>query len=278
MKTFVQQKGTCGTTFTIPGSVPVLDTKSTCTVPKGNFVQLGGSLTNAAGPVWYSWDRVDPGAANYNDLNVPRFVPRFPTQRSAVRFLPNMYLITTGLGTQKEEIPPKATVAGDNPMTFRFIARTRFDPATSAATAFDAALSGTFGYKDMALTYKKSEAPLTIISAGALVTNQQTTVTWTGATGLTNQVELLIAPNTMSAIASDAFKYETDIVDLVWTSLGVFPNNGAATATVPTFANPNSNPVVLMVRSKDSNDAASNNWYVLTTFGCFCVLDLNLTM
>lgn len=260
IRNFVQgEASTCGTTFTIPGIVPTVSTKTSCTVPKGNFVQLDGTVTNSPGPAWYAFDRVDPGLASYTDTNVPRFTPRFPTQRSSKRFLPNLYLASYGLGTQLEEIPPKAEVAGDVQMTFRFVARTRFSAsADQTVPGFDASLAGTFGYQDMTLLYRSSESPLKILTTGNFVTKSSVAVTWSGGTGLTDQVELLIAINTMQQV--DNYEYETVVKDLDWISMGVFPNNGAATATVPDI-NPGSNTVNFMIRSKDSNDSSPNLCY-----------------
>ena len=259
MRSNIQGPFTCGTQFVIPGAVPTVSTKSFCQVPKGNYVQLDGRVSAESGPVWFAWDRVDAGAADYNDLNIPRFVPHFPTQRSSIRFLPNMYLLSFGLGTQKEEIPPKASVAGVDLMTFRFIARTRFD-ATATVANFDAALAGTFGYKDMTLTYLSSVNPLTltVFPTDNFETSKQVTVNWTGGSGLTNNIEMLIAINTMQQVQD--FDYEKDVVDLDWISMGVFPNNGAATVTVPAL-NPGSQPINVMIRSKNINDPETDDCY-----------------
>jgi hypothetical protein len=257
MRTSIQGPFTCGTEFAITGALPTVTTKATCEVPKGNYVQLDGRVDVQSGPVWYAWDRVDPGPANYNDLNIPRFVPHFPTQRSSKRFLPNMYLLSFGLGTQKEEIPPKANVAGDTNMIFRLIARTRFDTTATVAN-FDASLAGTFGFQDMALIYRASVAPLTITATGNFETTKQVTVNWTGGNGLTNFVELMIAINTMPQVLD--FDYEKDVVDLNWISMGVFPNIGTATATVPTL-NPGLQPINFMIRSKDTTNPFPDDCY-----------------
>lgn len=257
MRSFVERKLsqdlTCGSAIDLPVTKPIVDTDSICTVPKGNYVQLSGRVINSesTGPVWFAWDRIDPGEADYNDINVPRFVPRFPTQRSAKRFLPNLYLISYGLGSQLEEIHPNFSVDGDVEMGFRFTARTRFNE-DDTVSSFDTSLAGTFGFKDMTLNYTQTDEPLTITSVGNFVSAQSVSVTWTGGTILAAEVELLIALNTMVEVAD--YDYETDVKDLDWISMGVFPNNGVATVTVPPLANPDALPVSFMIRSKGTGD------------------------
>ena len=238
MREFIEVEATCGTSFNTGAVKPIMDTKSTCTVPKGSYVHVGGRVANQAdmtGPLYFAWDRVDVGGKSYTNPDVPRFAPRFPTQRSMSRFLPNLYLLTYPIDGYLEEIAPKANVPGSNTMMFRFIARTNFD-ATETVANFDAALAGTFGFKDLALTYSTSDIPLMITSAN-FASPEQVSVSWTGGAVLTSQVELLVALNTMQEVPD--FEYEDDVKDLDWNTLGIFPNNGSATAvTVPVLSNP----------------------------------------
>lgn len=262
MRNFIEDEATCGMSFPMTGVVkPVLETKSTCQVPKGNFVQLNGRVANKdsiPNALFYAWDRVDPGSAKFTDDNVPRFVPRYPTTGSTARFLPNLYLASFGIGGQLEEIPPSADVPGDDSMTFRFVARSRFSK-TETVGDFDASLAGTFGYRDLQLTYKSGETPLKFVSTGTFTVGQTAEVSWTGGTGLTSQVELLLAVNTMQKKPS--YSYDNDVHDLDWISLGVFPNNGATAITVPPLDNPNGRDVSLMIRSIDSADGSSLDCY-----------------
>jgi len=268
MRNFIEEVATCGRSFNTGAVKPIMDTKSSCTVPKGSYVHVGGRVANQAdmtGPLYFAWDRVDVGFASYTNTDVPRFVPRFPTQRSSSRFLPNLYLLNYPIDGYLEEIAPKADVPGTNTMTFRFIARTSFD-ATETIADFDAALAGTFGFKDLALTYSTSDTPLIITSAN-FASPEQVTVNWMGGAVLTDQVELLVALNTMREVP--AFEYEDDVKDLDWIALGVFPNSGSATAvTVPVLSNPDLLPMVLMIRSTDSGDAQSTDCYFFDLISC----------
>jgi hypothetical protein len=131
MRTFIEE-AQCGESFDIINAdgvaavKPIMDTFATCTVPKGNYVHLGGRVQNKnlmTKDVFFAWDRVDPGAEDYLDEDVPRFAPREPTTRSSSRFLPSMYILSFGFSTL-EEIAPRATVSSDDVMTFRFVGRT----------------------------------------------------------------------------------------------------------------------------------------------------------
>eukprot|EP00934_Nitzschia_sp_Nitz4_P001877 Nitzschia sp. Nitz4//scaffold71_size96697//29386//32241//NITZ4_004690-RA/size96697-processed-gene-0.108-mRNA-1//1//CDS//3329557232//1877//frame0 len=253
MRQFVEDRASaysCGTSVPMTGVVqPMMSTQATCTVPRGNYVQLGGSIQNAAsitGDTFIAWDRVDPGYEDYADLNVARFAPLTPSPRSLLRFLPNMYVLSFN-PTQQVEIEPKDGY-GDQTMTFRFIGRTKYHD-TDTYSSFDIANAGTFGYTDMDLTYDDDLTPLSWSSPPATLTgNDVVTFTWSGGTGA--NVELLVALNTMTEVASPDF--DEVVEDLDFVSMGVFPNTGSASATVPQMTNPSNLPMNLMIRSGSS--------------------------
>jgi hypothetical protein len=252
----------CGTPEDLLFPKPVMDTLSTYTVPKGNYVQLGGRVSNAGllaqSDIFYAWDRVDTNVESYLDEDVPRFRSHEPTTRSALRFLPNLYLLSYNLvAGQLEERPPQDVVGGsDKVMTFRFIGRTMYSPgadgiATGIVPQF--ALAGQFGWTDLVVTYDEADAPLLFSSgtlssllASGLTGGVASTFSWTGGTIHTANVEILIAINTMEDEGL-AYDYDTDVDDLEWVSMGVFVNNvGSATPTVPTLIG---TTAVLMIRS-----------------------------
>lgn len=150
----------CGETVDLTDAVqPVMSTMDQCTVPKGNYVQLGGSIENEgdiSGSVFTSWDRIDAGYEDFTDTSVARFAPREPSTRSKLRFLPNMYILSYD-PVQLEEIAP-LDGGGDQQMEFRFIGRTAYH-RTQEITTFDAALAGTFGYYDLILDFDDSLQP-----------------------------------------------------------------------------------------------------------------------
>jgi hypothetical protein len=244
--------GGCGVATAIPnGAVSTVSVPATCTLPKGNFLQLNGALTNNAQETQmrFAWDRVDTGFRDFTVKTTADFRPWTPT-KSTRRFLPNMYYLTFR-GPQIGEVAPLASIAGDEKMTFRFIARTRY-VTTATAPSFDISMAGTFGYADTAVTFSKAHTPLLITSQpSALASGQSLALTWTGAATLTSNVEALVALVSMVNRTRQAdFKYETDVKDLEWVSLGVVPNNGAATLTVPALPGATEGAKVnLMLRS-----------------------------
>ena len=254
MRALIQSRasGGCGVATAIPNAVvSTVSVPATCTLPKGNFLQLNGALTNNAQETQmrFAWDRVDTGFRDFTVKTTADFRPWTPT-KSTRRFLPNMYYLTFR-GPQIGEVAPLASIAGDEKMTFRFIARTRY-VTTATAPSFDISLAGTFGYADTAVTFSKAHTPLLITSQpSALASGQSLALTWTGAATLTSNVEALVALVSMFNRTSQAdFKYETDVKDLEWVSLGVVPNNGAATLTVPALPGATEGAKVnLMLRS-----------------------------
>jgi len=82
--------GGCGETFTTSGDRPVVTTEAgRCVVPKGNYVQLSGTVENLdPSTMSFAWDRVDLGYEEYSNVDVPRFRPWGPGP-SQSRFLPN---------------------------------------------------------------------------------------------------------------------------------------------------------------------------------------------
>eukprot|EP00514_Thraustochytrium_sp_LLF1b_P002589 CAMPEP_0184520986 /NCGR_PEP_ID=MMETSP0198_2-20121128/7468_1 /TAXON_ID=1112570 /ORGANISM="Thraustochytrium sp., Strain LLF1b" /LENGTH=901 /DNA_ID=CAMNT_0026911637 /DNA_START=38 /DNA_END=2743 /DNA_ORIENTATION=+ len=242
----------CGEAFATGKDRPVVSTQAgLCVVPKGNFVQLSGRVENMdPTTVTYAWDRVDPGFKRYTDVNVPRFRPWSPGP-SPSRFLPNMYYLTYGLGTQLGEIPPKASVPGDDEMTFRFVARTK-SQSDLGQSPFDIGPVGAFDFKDVEVHYKSSEEPLMITSQlTELVVGNEVDITWTGGT-LSGYVEILLAVNTMFEAFN--FRYELDLKDLEWVSVASVPNNGSATITVPQLTSSLFQQVNLMIRSTGNED------------------------
>jgi len=112
--TFVENT-TCRESFSFQTLRPpsLGDQYRTCAVPKGNHVQWSGEVAeDNSGGLKYSWERVNFGYEPYQDTDVPRFRPWAP-RSSVSRFLPNMYYLTYGLGSQLDELPPKATVPGE---------------------------------------------------------------------------------------------------------------------------------------------------------------------
>eukprot|EP00514_Thraustochytrium_sp_LLF1b_P004422 CAMPEP_0184513330 /NCGR_PEP_ID=MMETSP0198_2-20121128/3366_1 /TAXON_ID=1112570 /ORGANISM="Thraustochytrium sp., Strain LLF1b" /LENGTH=879 /DNA_ID=CAMNT_0026903433 /DNA_START=38 /DNA_END=2674 /DNA_ORIENTATION=+ len=190
------------------------------------------------------------GLEDYLDLDIPRFRPWSPGP-SPSRFLPNMYYLTLGLGTQLGEIPPKASVPGDDEMTFRFVARTK-SQSDLGQSPFDIGPVGAFDFKDVEVHYKSSEEPLMITSQlTELVVGNEVDITWTGGT-LSGYVEILLAVNTMFEAFN--FRYELDLKDLEWVSVASVPNNGSATITVPQLTSSLFQQVNLMIRSTGNED------------------------
>jgi hypothetical protein len=252
---------------------PEMDTLSTYTVPKGNYVQLGGRVSNTGAwdpeNIFYAWDRVDTNEESYLDLNVPRFRSHEPTTRSALRFLPNLYLLSYDLvdaGGQLEERPPQDGVgAGNKVMMFRFIGRTMYSPGATAIPTNMASLAGQFGWTDLELTYDEADAPLQFspatlssLASTGLTGGVSSTFSWSGGTIHTDNVEILIATNTMEDEGL-GYDYDTDVDDLEWVSMGVFVNSdGTATATVPTLIG---TTAVLMIRSINRSEPTNTDVY-----------------
>jgi hypothetical protein len=259
MRALIQSRasGGCGVATAIPNAaVSTVAVPATCTLPKGNFLQLNGALTNNAQEteVRFAWDRVDTGFRDFTVKTTADFRPWTPA-KSTRRFLPNMYYLTFR-GPQLGEVAPLASIAGDENMRFRFVARTRYATAATSPS-FDISQAGSFGYADTAVTFSKTHTPLLIKSQpSALASGQSVELTWTGAQSLTSNVEPLIALVTMVNRTSQAdFRYETDVKDLEWVSLGVVPNNGAATLVVPALPGAKSGDKVnLMLRSVGSDN------------------------
>eukprot|EP00514_Thraustochytrium_sp_LLF1b_P011587 CAMPEP_0184550760 /NCGR_PEP_ID=MMETSP0199_2-20130426/21969_1 /TAXON_ID=1112570 /ORGANISM="Thraustochytrium sp., Strain LLF1b" /LENGTH=802 /DNA_ID=CAMNT_0026945733 /DNA_START=46 /DNA_END=2451 /DNA_ORIENTATION=+ len=244
--------GGCGEVFDVAGSRPVMETNAgTCVVPKGNYVQLAGRVANLpADSVKYAWDRVDLGYEDYTNTNVARFRPWGPGS-SPARFLPNMYYLTFGLGSQLGELPPKDSVSGDKTMTFRFIGRTKYE-RDAEQSSFDPNSIGAFGFVDTNVRYDSSEAPLTITSSlSSLTVGASQQISWTGGS-LASTVEIMIAVNTMTEV--NDFRYEDDVKDLDWVSVAVVQNTGSATVTIPQVANSANQEVNLMIRSTGNED------------------------
>jgi len=152
----VESFANCGEMVEMTGvEVPEVVRLADQTVPKGNYVKLGSTVTNIASypnGLYYAWDRVNGGEKTFTDVNIPRFAPRFPKFNNLDRFLPNMYILSFGTDhlsppTSLEEIEPKASVAGSETLDFRFSARTMFNTSASATVdSFDISLAGAFGW------------------------------------------------------------------------------------------------------------------------------------
>lgn len=268
MRSYVEGRVTtpnCGNdATTIPVTPPVVealmpDPNDTCMVPVGSYVQLSGRITSTAdaSTYYFAWDRIDPGREEYSDRTVPRWVPQTPYPDEPIRYLPNLYLTTfeTVLNDadQYEEIVPQSPID----MDFRFIARTQYSETDLIQqNEYAAALAGSFGFTDITLSYVNSDTPLQFTAVPASVTSfGSETVTWTGGTVLSPNVEILIARNTMQdAGANLNYEYNTDVDFLEWISIGTFPNTGSASINIPDFQNNPSLPVSLMIRSVDATN------------------------
>jgi hypothetical protein len=266
IRSFVELQGTsCGTSVNLDTVAPVMNTKATCTVPKGNYVQLSGRVDNidqiASDSVYFAWDRIDPGAKEYLDKDVPRFVPQTPTTRSMKRFLPNLYILSYDVDTLKE-IAPKATVPGDEIMKFRFVGRTSYDKDATPFESFDSALVGRFGYTDMILTYSKTYTPLKFdVVPRTLVRSETVQITWTGGATLTDKVEILVAVNTMVNVGAKV-NFDDVVEDLEWESLGTFRRSDeVASITIPSISNPRNRPLNIMIRSVALGDPDDDDCY-----------------
>ena len=239
----------CGTSYLLPNRPrPLMETLSTCEVPKGNYVQLSGTIGNyPANEIFVAWDRVDPGPESFLDLNVSRFAPRQPSTRSRSIFLPNMYILSF-LPDQKEEIAPMDG-GGDKTMTFRFVGRTSFSLTSTYSSGFNVDLAGTWGWKDLSLRYRDGKNPLRITSPTApamLREGDYVDIRWTGG-GSTDVIEVLIAINTMTQVPQPDFNTVVEDLDFRW--LGTSSNNGTLRVRVPFIDNPDGRPLNLMVRS-----------------------------
>mmetsp|Transcript_12854 Transcript_12854/g.25854 ORF Transcript_12854/g.25854 Transcript_12854/m.25854 type:complete len:735 (-) Transcript_12854:1208-3412(-) len=251
---------TCGVSVNLDTAAPIMNTLATCIVPKGNYVQLSGRVDNidniASGSVYFAWDRIDPGTQDYLDKDVPRFAPLAPTTRSHKRYLPNLYVISYDVDTLRE-IAPKETVTGDEEMKFRFVGRTNYDKDANPISDFDSALVGRFGYVDMELTYSTAHDPLKFVACPTeLIESETVEITWTGGATLTENVEILVAVNTMVKVDEDEdANFDNVVKDLEWTSLGTFQSSdGEASTTIPFISNPENLSLNIMIRSTGNDD------------------------
>jgi len=254
MRDFIEGKVAdgCGETFFTGRERPVVSTKAKqCVAPKGNYVQLSGQAQNMdSNSLSYAWDRVDLGYKDFTDVNVPRFRPWSPGP-SPSRFLPNMYYLTYGLGQQMGEVPPNPNVPGDEEMTFRFIARSKYE-RTAEQSSFDIKDVGAFGFQDVSVQYIANEEPL-VITSQLLELEVGTTVnvTWTGGS-LSSSVKIMLAVNVMTQVSY--FRYEEHVKDLEWVSIATVPNNGSTVVTIPELTTSPGQEVNLMLRSTGNED------------------------
>lgn len=241
----------CETAELMASPRPVMQTAGTCTVPKGNFVQLAGSIANPNdldSEVFIAWDRVDSGYEDFTNTSVARFAPREPTTRSMARFLPNMYILSYA-PDQLEEIAPRDG-GGDQQMTFRFIGRTSYDPSATETQTFSADLAATFGYKDLTLIFKDDIQPLKFTNyPSTLKELDSVEIGWTGGSIL-DMIEIRVAVNTLTRVSSP--DYDHAVEDLEFVSMGIFSNTGSAQVQVPRLTNPGGLLLNLMIASGTS--------------------------
>jgi hypothetical protein len=77
---------------------PIMDTKTSCMVPKGNYVHLGGRVQNEdAVDILFAWDRVDTGGEPFSTQTCHDLPLVSPQQGLPVDFFPTctFFLLTS---------------------------------------------------------------------------------------------------------------------------------------------------------------------------------------
>ena len=252
-----------------------------CSVPVGNAFALRAVPTTTQ-PGSFAWEWSDMGQRSlFNDATAPRF-RSWPPRGVATRYFPNLaYLLETrrsGRLFLDERLPSAATS-----MNFTVTMRTQYAAGAAAqaqAGGPDLATLGDFATAGVRVSFVAGVAPLRLTSiAGMLLPrvaetgphpqgrrrldnettptqpvlvapNRPLALSWDGASAaLTAQIEVLVALNTLPALAADqALDPEAGLAEPRWAMLGTFPNVGAATVVLPARDEVNALPLLVMLR------------------------------
>lgn len=268
MQQFIQQQlagdATCGLDRApyvkqVKIALPGKKTPAECQVPVGNAFVLSAAAS-LLGPelqeqqrAFYQWDDIDtaggavlPSAAVFRSWK-PRTVGQ--------RFLPNLYYLTFGLQAQSPYNTYERLPARPQTLQFRFSARTRYDTKANDAWEQEADF-GDVAFRDFAVAVSSAIPPLkfTLDTRQSLLraikSGSRFPFTWTKRRGGgTAQVEILMAVNRMQQVPLERFDYEVNVHDLDWVVLGLVPNTGKATLTIPVLGSGGNVPVSFMIRT-----------------------------
>lgn len=261
----------CGTYTEIEVPGPEVLIEQSCVLPAKTPFQINFALdknSNASPAIslYYSIDELEPSASirEYTSRSTPRFRSWEPTE-NRFRSFPNMYYLSNSIKGYDEVLPSLSSN-----MTFRATVR-QVITAQNDDIAEGYVGLGSFAFKDVEVQFIDSNQPLGAISMplapqidskAIIMQGSQTLVTWEpgDSFSLSNQMEILIAKNTMSLIGSSISSYSEDVHALNWYSLGIVPNNGTSWVDIPRLITSvdagDLTPAILMIRQPVHNDQA----------------------
>ncbi|UXI66144.1 PKD domain-containing protein [Tahibacter amnicola] len=208
--------GSCASSTTNPNGAPTIAALSNIVIPARTPFTLTGSATAAAGgTLSYDWEQYDLGAINNNlsaDPGNGPIIRSLPATASGVRTIPRLSNLLAGTTLTGEILPTTSRT-----LNFRLTVR-------EAKPDF-----GRSNSADMSVQVNASAGPFAVTAPSTAVSwngNSTQTVTWSVAN--TNA-----APVSCSQVGLDL---STDGGQTFTRNLGVFPNSGSASVTVPNVA------------------------------------------
>jgi PKD repeat protein len=203
----------CGTATNSPNGAPTIAPLANFVIPSRTPFTLTGSATAAAGgTLSYDWEQYDLGSTNNNlgvDPGNGPIIRSLPATASGVRTIPRLSNLLAGTTLTGEILPTTSRT-----LHFRLTVR-------EAKPDF-----GRSNSADMSVQVNASAGPFAVTAPSTAVTwngNSTQTVTWSVAS--TNA-----APVSCSQVGLDL---STDGGQTFTQNLGVFPNSGSASVTVP---------------------------------------------